>query len=479
MQNKKNNPSSTIKTILRLIQSLLMLCVVCLADAMDAIPEPNDLALVNEPRLLKAIADAKAAVERTPTDAKAWGWLGHVYLIHSWEAEATVCYQRAAELDPTEFRWFYFLGRTTYKTKPSQAAVALAQAIALKSDYAPAHIYHAHALRSLGRFEEAKQRLELTKELDPLNPFAELWLGEIALAEKQFEAAHKHLKRALELNPEQSEAHAAMARLEMALGDRKAANVHAQAARRPTAHAEMRDLLWWEVLQAGATAALFAERGRRYMQEGEYARAIKELEPLLSAADDNPEIWRDYGVSLFHTGHDAEALSAFARVLAILRGMANSERRTDIRAESHNYIGLIYQRTGAIDEAMAHFQATIELVPGNVEFRRNLADACWSAKAYDKAATEYQKILAHDPSDAQAHYRLGLTRLTQEKYDEARSHLQEAVKLTPNHVRARSALSIVYDKLGLREEAVRELETVLQLEPENPHARKMLEQFRR
>ena len=104
--------------------------------------------------------------------------------------------------------------------------------------------------------------------------------------------------------------------------------------------------------------------------------------------------------------------------------MPHSERRTQVRAETHNYIGLIYQRMGYIDKAIAHLQATVDLVANNIEFRRNLADAYWSTKRYDEAAAEYQKFIEADPSDVQAHYRLGLARLTGERYDEAVSHLE-------------------------------------------------------
>ena len=458
---------------------MLVCQIISLADSADGIPQPSDLAMVKEPRLLKAIETAKKSVKKAPREVVAWGKLGHVYLIHGWEAEAVACYRHAVEIDPTEFRWLYFLGQTTYRTHPNEAAGALRQAILLRPDYGPAHIYLAGALRSLGRFDQAKQHLTRAKKLDPKNPYAELWLGEIALAQKQFQTARTHLEQALDLNPGQSEAHAAMAQVALVLGDRKLANVHAEAARKPTTREEMDDPLWWEVLQAGATAELFIQRGHEYVRRGEYARAIEDLEPVLSVSEDNPDVWFDYGLCLFHTAHNPEALSAFARVLAILREMVHSERRTQVRAETHNYIGLIYQRMGHIDKAIAHFQATVDLVANNIEFRRNLADAYWSAKRHDEAAAEYQKFVEADPSDVQAHYRLGLARLTGERYDEALSHLEKVVKLNPTHVRAHGALGIIYDRMGRREDAIGEFETVLQLEPENPHARKMLEQSSR
>ena len=205
----------------------------------DWIPQPGDLVLVSEPRLLKAAESAQKAVANSPDDARTWGNLGNVYLVHGWEAEAARCYQRAVNIDPTEFRWFYYLGLSTYKTDAQTAVDAFRKAIALDPHYPPVYVNHAHALRRLGRPEEARQHLLHVIELEPKNPFAEVALGELSLASKQFDDARIHLERALELNPAQSEAHAAMAQVALALGDKEAANRHAQAARKPSKHAEM------------------------------------------------------------------------------------------------------------------------------------------------------------------------------------------------------------------------------------------------
>jgi len=183
----------------------------------DWIPQPVDLVLVSEPRLQQAAETAQKAVVNAPDDAETWGNLGNVYLVHGWEAEAARCYQRAANIDPAEFRWFYYLGLSTYKTDAQTAVDAFQKAIALDPDYPPVYVNHAHALRRMGRFEEARRHLLHVIKLEPKNPFAEVALGEISLASKQFDDARTHLERALELNPAQSEAHAAMAQVALDL----------------------------------------------------------------------------------------------------------------------------------------------------------------------------------------------------------------------------------------------------------------------
>ena len=122
----------------------------------------------------------------------------------------------------------------------------------------PVHLYLASALRILGKFDAARQHLANAKRLQPDNPFSELWLGELAFAQRQLKLARTHLQNALHLNPRQSEAHALMAQVSLALGDKETAKAHAAAARQPSQYSELSDPLWWDVLKAGVTAPLRA-----------------------------------------------------------------------------------------------------------------------------------------------------------------------------------------------------------------------------
>ena len=311
----------------------------------------------------------------------AWGQLGKVYHIHGWETEAAQCYRRAADIQPTEFRWLYYLGMIAYKINPKEAADVLARAIRLNPEYAPAHIYCAYALRRLGRLEGAKCHLERAKGFDPQNPFAELWLGELALTAKQFEAARDHLQRALALNPEQSEAYAAIAQVALVLGDVEAANRYAQAARNPTQYTEMRDPLWWEVIKAGVTARWVAERGRRYLWEGDFEHAATELEVIISDKQKNPEVWLNYGIALLFTERYNEAIVALGNVLAALRHSDNQpknpEEVADLSAQSYYHLGLAYERTERFEKAIAAYQKVIQLQPDFANTYNALGLAYW------------------------------------------------------------------------------------------------------
>ena len=490
------------------------------------IPEPADLDLVEEKPLIEAIENAQKAVRKSPDTADVWGQLGHVYLSHGWEIPAIPCYRQASILAPDEFKWLYFLGRLTKQRQPEEAVKHLTRALILNATSAPAHLYLASALRILGRFDEARQHLERAKHLQPNNPFSELWLGEIALAQRQLKLARTHLEEALRLNPEQSEAHALMAQVAIALGYTQAAKQHAQAARRPSQYGELADPLWWDVLRAGVTAPLYAERGRRYMSEGDYARAVTEFETLISDEQKDIKVWFDYGVSLLYTGtRHREALAVLEHLLSLLdkdveiQQQRGADEIAYLKAQAYNYMGQIYyetgqtaaairacrmaiqfkknktdneshgqlnasdydtffsnvhanlatvyENTGQLGEAIRHYQAALELVPSQLSVHRDLAGAYWKKRSYTAAEPHYKQVITHDTTDVQAIYRLGLISLMKEDFLEAVSLFKKVIAIEATHVRAYGALGVAYQELGNIPEAIDIFERVLELEPRN------------
>ena len=479
------------------------------------VPQPSDIGRVEEQRLLTAVKVAQKALIETPKDATAWGQLGNIYFVHGWEVEAAQCYRSAVEIAPTEFHWLYYLGLTTYKVNPQAAAQTLAEAIKLDPHYAPTHIYHAAALRSLGHLQQAKVHLETANELDPRNPYASLWLGELALATQQFETAQSHLQRALKLNPEQSEAHAAMAQIARILGETAAATQHAQASRKQTKYTQMHDPLWWDVLKLGVTAQRYAERGNRYLQQGDFKRAVSELEVAISGLNKDPHLWLNYGIARLLNKQYSEAIAVLENTLTVIHDTENTPRNptetTDLKVQSHYNLGLayyhagkiekaiaayqtaiqlepnfadaygglgvIYRRTGDLDTAIRHCQKAIKIAPENIEFHRNLTQIYWQKGMYDRAAIGYRIILELNPSDESALHHLGIILLSKQEYDEAVSCFQKVLQRNPDNALTHGALGTAYYKLGEEDLAIREFQEVLRLDPQNQNARKMLERL--
>ena len=501
------------------------------------IPQPADLDLVEEKILLEAIRTAQEAVRNSPDDAEVWGQLGHVYLSHGWEVPAIPCYRQASLLASNEFRWFYFLGRLTKERQPEAAVKSLTRALTLNDEYAPAHLYLAAAFRILGKLDEARQHLEDAKRLQPNNPFSELWLGEIALAQQQLKLARTHLKNALRLNPRQSEAHALMAQVAVAFGDKQAAKQHAQTARHASQYSELSDPLWWDVLQAGVTAPLYAERGRRYMSEGDYTSAVVEFETLISNDQKDVDLWLDYGIALLRTERYSDALAVLESAQVLLRrdkdvqeqktpdeisyskaqvysyiaqiyyetertnsaihtaqkavellhnlvkksqasdGIGDSRHSTFL-ANVYANLALVYEDAEQLEQAITEYQKALELLPTKPSLHRDLAGVYWKKRRYAEAEPHYKVVIENDPGATQAIYRLGLIFLTKGQYAEAIARFERVITLDPKHVRAYEALGIAYQELGNISGAISTFKRVLQLESGNKKALERLKQLR-
>ena len=453
---------------------LIWVNILTFADSGINIPEPADLDMVEEKPLIEAIENAQKAVRKSPDAAAVWGQLGHIYLSHGWEIPAIPCYRQASRLAPAEFKWLYFLGRLTKQRQPEEAVKHLTRALTLNSASAPVHLYLASALRILGRFDEARHHLERAKHLQPNNPFSELWLGEIALAERQLKLARTHLEEALRLNPKQSEAHALMAQVAIALGDTPAAKQHAQSARRPSQYGELADPLWWDVLRAGVTAPLYAERGRRYMSEGDYASAVTEFETLISDEQKDIKVWFDYGVSLLYTGtRHHEALAVLEHLLSLLdkdievQKQRSADEIAYLKAQAYNYMGQIYYETGQTTAAIRACRMALrfkkdktdsdsheQLTPSDYDpffsnVHANLATVYENTGQLGEAIRHYQAALTSlnwekgVPSQLSVHRDLAGVYWKQRSYTAAEPHYKQVIRHDTTDVQAIYRLGLI------------------------------------
>ena len=367
------------------------------------IPQPENLDKVEETRVLQAVQEAQQEVGDKPHSAEAWANLGKIYIAHDWYEAAAVCYGHAAEFDPDEFRWHFFLGRSHIHTDAATAIESFERAIAIDDNYAPAYIYGALALRKLQRFDQAKQYLRRAAKLDSKNPYAQLQLGELSLMDKQFETAHQHLQQALKLNPGQSEAHSALAQVNMALGDKTKAMEHAQAARLISTITPMEDELWAEIQLAGVSRRWFRKRGNQYLRDGKIKEAVHEFAVALEEDPIDPELWLNYGVALLRVKRVAEARTALERSLAQTRP-ADAPISPDTRSMTSAdiaklYVNLAVAAIGQKDLKAAehHFKEALKINSNSFEAAFNLALLTSSQGQISQAIFYLEKAYAIRP----------------------------------------------------------------------------------
>src|SRR5262245_49517723 len=89
-------------------------------EPVPEIPRPGPSAFA-EREVMMDVAGAARQVELEPRSAAAWGEYGIVLRAYRQHAEADRCFQVAADLDPADGRWPYFIGAHLADTDPEAA----------------------------------------------------------------------------------------------------------------------------------------------------------------------------------------------------------------------------------------------------------------------------------------------------------------------------------------------------------------------
>jgi tetratricopeptide (TPR) repeat protein len=137
---------------------------------------------------------------------------------------------------------------------------------------------------------------------------------------------------------------------------------------------------------------------------------------------------------------------------------------------AHNNLGDVLFHKGRINEAITHFQQTLQINPNYKGTHYNLATALMQKGRVDEAITQYREALQINPGHADAHVNLGNALLQIGRLDEAIIQYQKALQITPESVDALNNLGIVLSQLGRADEAITQFQKALQIKPDSADA---------
>ncbi len=137
---------------------------------------------------------------------------------------------------------------------------------------------------------------------------------------------------------------------------------------------------------------------------------------------------------------------------------------------AHDNFGNFLIGEGRADEAITHYQKSLQINPKNVEAYYNLGNVLIKEGSVDEAITYYQKALQINPDYAQAHNNLGNALLQKGNVDEAIVHFQKALQISPHFAEAHYNFGNVLLHKGRVDEAITHFQTALQIRPDNAEA---------
>ena len=299
---------------------------------------------------------------------------------------------------------------------------------ATSTEAAREHTETGHALLARGRVEAAVRHYRRALQLEPRSPEVHAGLG-IALAfERSLTEAVDHLNAALELRPDLIEAHIGLGRTREARGEYEAAERHyRKALELDPDHA-----------LAHQNLGLLLEQQRRLPAALEhYARAVQ-LEPGYSG------LHRDLARELHQRGDLEAATGHYFQVL-----VAHPDE-----AETHYELGNLLHAQRKLDEAITHWQQAARLDPGMAQASFKLGMAFYQLRRFDEAVAHLERCLQIKPDSGDAQYRMGMTLVMTGEPAAALSHLRQAIKLRPDWAEALKAtawLLATHPDPGIRE----------------------------
>jgi Flp pilus assembly protein TadD len=145
-----------------------------------------------------------------------------------------------------------------------------------------------------------------------------------------------------------------------------------------------------------------------------------------------------------------EGAATYERILTDVREVEADEGLRHIQdflkiypdfARAHNDIAVMYYQAGNSLKALAHYEKAHKLDPGNITYRKNLADFYFVELEWTgEAVHTYLDILKDNPFDLEALNSLGTISLQIGRKEQARQYFSRTLQLDSNNNEARQAM---------------------------------------
>ena len=401
--------------------------------------------------------------------------LGRIYRHLARYDEALEILNKARQVGGDTDEVLYNIAKT-YKRmrKYDKAAEYFLHAIELKPSHAHAYDRLGNLYVLIGETDKAIETYKDGLRADPNHPYLNFHLARLLRKQTRYEEAIVYYNSALRINPTWVEALSEIAavylqsdELDNALNTYRSllrvtgesAAIYTQMGRlfeRKQLHQEAMQY-YYDALAVDSGYAPAAFALTRLLEEKQrYDDAL----PVLLAAEADPVNADNHSLRLkaiqmcMYAKDYAKANELFGRVAA--------EHSNDLNVLKLR--GQLYALTNETEQAEHIFEKILQIAPGSIEFRRELAEQYRFAHKYEEAKKQLKLFLTQKPVDIPALMELGETEEMLNNPQAAYREYQKVLDLDPNAIEARSALSRLFQKSGDTIEALKTANEVLNLQ---------------
>ncbi len=404
--------------------------------------------LTRQGRALAVVAGAAIVVALTVVAARqATHWQSSIDL-----------FEHARSVTRGNYVAYTNLGLAYNKLKKWDQAIGnFDMALRIMPDSAEAWGHRGLALAKQGKIDHAIVSLERALAIYPKSEHAHNNLG-IALRKRDPRKAVLHLRKAVELDPDFSEATINLGAALLELGEadeaRKAfAEALAQDPKSAMTHFRLGSVLLDRGDLEGARehfetslklnpthADTHNSLGVVHLRKGDLATAMAEFQAALRIEPEHPDAHSNVGIASLRQGRKQEGLAELEMAI----------RLSPRHADAHATLGAILAQDGKLDLAVPHFRAAVEADATNAIAQNNLGAALLQKGDIDGAVEHLRLAVKSNPRHADAQSNLGIALLQKGDVGGAIEHLETALRVAPDHRNAQTYLKEAQARAGLR-----------------------------
>ena len=170
---------------------------------------------------------------------------------------------------------------------------------------------------------------------------------------------------------------------------------------------------------------------------------------------DNAVVENNLGSALFQTGRVDEAIGHFQRSLDL---------KPDF-ARAHYNLGRAFFKKGRMEESISHFQKAVELKPDFAMGHNDLGDALQKKGETNEAIAQYNRALEIQPDLEEATCNLGTILLQERRPDEAMIYFQKALAFQPGNAEIHLNIGNALAQKGELNEAILHFQKAIKIAP--------------
>lgn len=181
---------------------------------------------------------------------------------------------------------------------------------------------------------------------------------------------------------------------------------------------------------------------------------------VLAVTQDNDLAHSNLGTALARQNRLDEAVAHLQEALRLIPNYPGFQ----------NNLGTALAKQGRLDEAIPHLREAVRLAPNDSGSHSNLADALTWKGRLDEAIAEYRMAIKLNPTEAAAYCNLGNALAGKGLIEDAITQYQEALKLNPDSTDVHNRLGTMLGIGGRLDEATAQFRDALRLDPNNAEA---------